>query len=79
MSSLPGVAATNSGSSFVGGIPLTTPPQTPHSTASSISSSVLGKRDQGASESEKEETATKKRRIAPTLLGTGDATKSSAN
>jgi len=42
------------------------------STTSSVSGSVLGKRDAGAaSESEKEDTkeVTKKRRIAPTLVG----------
>lgn len=40
------------------------------STASSVSGSVLGKRD--TSESEKEESVVqpKKRRIAPTLIGT---------
>jgi hypothetical protein len=52
---------------------MTTPPQTPRSTASSV---VGGKRDRDASESEREgedgvkggENA-KKRRIAPTLVG----------
>jgi len=42
------------------------------STTSSVSGSVLGKRDAGAaSESEKEDTkeVTKKRRIAPPLVG----------
>ncbi len=56
---------------------MTTPPQTPasahgghHSATSSVSGSVLGKRDVGAtSESEKEESKSKKRRIAPTLVG----------
>ena len=73
--SVPGLAAASSSS--VGGVPLTTPPQTPmSSTMSSTSSvsgaSVLGKRDSGAaSESEKEERDTiKKRRIAPTLVST---------
>ncbi|KAK5943022.1 Chromatin assembly factor 1 subunit [Knufia obscura] len=69
MSSIPSVAVP----------PMTTPPQTPmgtggpqlghHSAASSISGSVLGKRDPGAaSESEKEEAQPKRRRIAPTLV-----------
>ncbi len=57
--------------------PMTTPPQTPasthggyHSATSSVSGSVLGRRDFGAaSESEKEEGKTKKRRVAPTLVG----------
>jgi chromatin assembly factor 1 subunit B len=58
--------------------PMTTPPQTPasthggghHSATSSVSGSVLGKRDLGAaSESEKEEGKAKKRRVAPTLVG----------
>lgn len=77
MSSIPGVAVPS----------MTTPPQTPMSTtelgnhlpghrsaASSISGSVLGKRESaggGASESEKEEgTQAKKRRVAPTLIPT---------
>lgn len=55
------------------GLPQPTPPQTPmaggHSATSSVSGSVLGKRDVGAaSESEKEEGQVKKRRIAPTLV-----------
>lgn len=58
--------------------PMTTPPQTPasthggghHSATSSVSGSVLGKRDIGAaSESEKEEGKAKRRRVAPTLVG----------
>ncbi|KAI9682033.1 MAG: hypothetical protein M1817_000087 [Caeruleum heppii] len=60
-------------------IPLTTPPQTPMSSASSmsgISSSVLGKRDAGGPPSEEErdvqegdgKESIKKRRIAPTLV-----------
>ena len=59
--------------------PMNTPPQTPasahgglHSATSSVSGSVLGKRDSaagGASESEKEDgTKSKKRRVAPTLV-----------
>lgn len=48
---------------------MTTPPQTPRSTASSVSGV---KRDAGASESEKEDGAqqgpSKKRRVAPTLM-----------
>jgi chromatin assembly factor 1 subunit B len=57
---------------------MTTPPQTPmsmtggHSATSSISGSVLGKRDiSGASESE-EDKKVKKRRIAPTLVSGND-------
>jgi chromatin assembly factor 1 subunit B len=60
------------------GLPMTTPPQTPmsmtggHSATSSISGSVLGKRDiSGASESE-EDKKVKKRRIAPTLVSGND-------
>lgn len=78
LSSIPGVAVPS----------MTTPPQTPmglgdnggghypghRSAASSISGSVLGKRESaggGASESEKEEgTQPKKRRVAPTLVPT---------
>lgn len=63
--SLPGVVA--GGAGFVSGVPMTTPPQTPRSTTSSVSGV---KRD--ASESEKEDNGQekKKRRIAPTLLKT---------
>lgn len=69
LSHMPMVTATNS-SSLVG-LPQPTPPQTPmaggHSATSSISGSVLGKRDVGAaSESEKEDGQVKRRRIAPT-------------
>lgn len=65
------VTATNP--SIMVGLPQPTPPQTPmtggHSATSSISGSVLGKRDASAtSESEKEEGQVKKRRIAPTLV-----------
>ncbi|EXJ95936.1 chromatin assembly factor 1 subunit B [Capronia coronata CBS 617.96] len=57
--------------------PMSTPPQTPaslhgghHSATSSVSGGILGKRDVGtASESEKEESKSKRRRIAPTLVG----------
>lgn len=54
-------------------LPQPTPPQTPmtgaHSATSSVSGSVLGKRDGGiTSESEKEDVEVKKRRIAPTLV-----------
>ena len=70
---VPLVTATNSAPPV--GLPLTTPPQTPmsmtggHSATSSISGSVLGKRDaSAASESEKEDGKSKKRRIAPTLV-----------
>lgn len=73
LGTVPSVAATNSATV---GLPLTTPPQTPMSgnisTTSSVSGSVLGKRDaSAASESEKEDAkeVTKKRRIAPTLVG----------
>lgn len=68
LGSVPSVAATNMSFS---GLPWTTPPQTPMSGVisrpSSVSGSVLGKRD--TSESEKEEAAIpKKRRVAPTLV-----------
>jgi chromatin assembly factor 1 subunit B len=68
--SLPGVVAGATGLGFVSGVPMTTPPQTPRSTTSSISGI---KRD--ASESEKEDNGPekKKRRIAPTLLGSEQA------
>jgi chromatin assembly factor 1 subunit B len=69
--SMPSIAAGNM--SFMTGMPMTTPPQTPRSTTSSVSGI---KRDH--SESEKEEGGEKKkRRIAPTLMGT-DATASSS-
>ena len=72
LGSVPSVAATNPSFS---GLPWTTPPQTPMSGVisrpSSVSGSVLGKRD--TSESEKEEAAMpKKRRIAPTLVKNED-------
>jgi chromatin assembly factor 1 subunit B len=65
--SIPGISAGNVGLGFVSGVPMTTPPQTPRSTTSSVSGV---KRD--ASESEKEDGGheRKKRRIAPTLVGT---------
>jgi chromatin assembly factor 1 subunit B len=70
------VTATNSAPPV--GLPMTTPPQTPmsmtggHSATSSISGSVLGKRDiSGASESE-EDNRVKRRRIAPTLVTAND-------
>jgi chromatin assembly factor 1 subunit B len=73
---VPLVTATNSAPPV--GLPMTTPPQTPmsmaggHSATSSISGSVLGKRDiSGTSESE-EDNRVKKRRIAPTLVTTND-------
>ena len=76
MGHVPLVTASNSGPPITIP-PMTTPPQTPasvhggqHSATSSISGSVLGKRDVGAtSESEKEESKSKRRRIAPTLVG----------
>lgn len=76
LSHLPMVTATNSSGPI--GLPQPTPPQTPmtggHSATSSISGSVLGKRDIGAaSESEKEDGQVKKRRIAPTLVSSAAA------
>ena len=66
LGNVPSVAATNS----FGQLPWTTPPQTPMgggvSAASSVSGSVLGKRE--TSESEKEDAAPKKRRVAPTPI-----------
>ena len=61
---VPGISASNMG--FISGVPMTTPPQTPRSTTSSVSGI---KRD--ASESEKEDGGheKKRRRIAPTLVG----------
>ncbi|KAJ9222367.1 hypothetical protein DTO271D3_2136 [Paecilomyces variotii] len=87
LGSVPLVTAANSAQPPT--LPLTTPPQTPmssgvsHSARSSVSGSVLGKRDIGAaSESEKEESKgqsnenqpqqSKKRRIAPTLVSGGN-------
>ena len=72
LGSVPSVAATNPSFS---GLPWTTPPQTPMSGVvsrpSSVSGSVLGKRD--TSESEREEAAVpKKRRIAPTPVRNED-------
>jgi len=64
---LPSIAAGNIG--FVAGVPMTTPPQTPRSTTSSVSGV---KRE--TSESEREDTGDhekKRRRIAPTLVGGG--------
>lgn len=58
------------------GLPWTTPPQTPMygaiSAASSVSGSVLGKRDTSESEKEEPEVQPKKRRIAPTLVSNND-------
>ncbi|KIW17584.1 hypothetical protein PV08_04779 [Exophiala spinifera] len=84
MGHVPLVTATNSGPP-VAIPPMSTPPQTPasahgghHSATSSISGSVLGKRDVSAtSESEKEENKTKKRRIAPTLVGPSGSSEAS--
>ena len=72
MGSVPSLAAANPSFS---GLPWTTPPQTPMSgmisRPSSVSGSVLGKRD--TSESEKEEgQVSKKRRVAPTLVKSED-------
>jgi len=76
MGHVPLVTASNSGPP-IAIPPMSTPPQTPaslhgghHSATSSISGGVLGKRDVGGtSESEKEESKSKRRRIAPTLVG----------
>ncbi|KAL9575907.1 MAG: hypothetical protein Q9212_007576, partial [Teloschistes hypoglaucus] len=67
LGNVPSVAATQS----FGPLPWTTPPQTPLgggvSAPSSVSGSVLGKRD--TSESEREDVAPKKqRRVAPVLV-----------
>jgi chromatin assembly factor 1 subunit B len=63
--SMPSITAANS--SFASGLNMTTPPQTPRSTASSV---VGNKRD--ASESEREDgKVVKKRRIAPTRVTNG--------
>ncbi|KAG9233616.1 WD40-repeat-containing domain protein [Amylocarpus encephaloides] len=62
--SLPSIAAGNL--SFVPGMPMTTPPQTPRSTTSSVSGA---KRDHSESEREDLGGERKKRRIAPTLIG----------
>ncbi|KAK3336000.1 WD40-repeat-containing domain protein [Cercophora scortea] len=65
---VPSIAAANSGK--VTGVPITTPPETPHSTGSAATSN--NKRD--TSESELEDGATaprKRRRIAPTLVSGG--------
>jgi len=63
---IPGVSAGNIGSGFVSVVPMTATPQTQSSAAKFVSGA---KRD--ASESEKEDGGheTKKRRIAPTLVG----------
>ena len=66
---VPSVAAP--GTSF-GGLPWTTPPQTPMagltSTSSSVGGVILGKRDTSESEKEDSSQQIKKRRIAPTLV-----------
>jgi chromatin assembly factor 1 subunit B len=95
LGSVPIVTAANSAPPQ--SLPLTTPPQTPmsgvsHSATSSMSSTVLGKRDIGAaSESEKEETKVpskdrsdqqqpaKRRRIAPTLISGGSSASNQSN
>ena len=73
LGNIPGVTAPNI--SFTG-LPWTTPPQTPMagvtgvaSAASSVSGSVLGKRDTSESEKEDHPALPKKRRIAPTPVG----------
>ncbi|KAH8816371.1 WD40-repeat-containing domain protein [Xylogone sp. PMI_703] len=73
--SLPSISATPSSSNstgFVSGVPINTPPQTPRSTASSVSAAGV-KRE--ASESEKEDGGQekKRRRVAPTLVSTDSA------
>ena len=70
LGNVPGVTAPNTSFS---GLPWTTPPQTPSGIAtsrpSSVSGSVLGKRDTSESEKEDHVAVPKKRRIAPTLVG----------
>jgi chromatin assembly factor 1 subunit B len=65
---LPGVVAGTTGLGFITGVPMTTPPQTPRSTTSSVSGVKRAAGD--ASESEREDGGNekKKRRIAPTLV-----------
>lgn len=75
-SSVPGIAAAGSSNTGLGAgfIPMSTPPQTPRSTTSSVSGV---KRE--ASESEKEDGGERKRRrIAPTLVGSEAGGSSSA-
>lgn len=71
LGNVPSVAASNP--TFTS-LSWTTPPQTPMagitSNTSSISGSILGKRDTSESEKEDQAAAPKKRRIAPTLIGT---------
>ena len=73
MGSVPSLAAANPSFS---GLPWTTPPQTPMSgiisRPSSVSGSVLGKRDTSESEKEEQSQGPKKRRIAPTLIKTDE-------
>lgn len=74
LGSVPSVAATNAAFSH---LPWTTPPQTPmsgmaSSRPSSVTGSVLGKRDTSESEKEEATTVPKKRRIAPTLVRNED-------
>lgn len=61
--SVPGLTATNSGK--VTGVPITTPPETPRSTAASVAGS---KRELSESEKEDSGPQPKKKRIAPTLI-----------
>ncbi|KAH6672199.1 WD40-repeat-containing domain protein [Halenospora varia] len=70
--SLPGIAA---GNSFMTGLPMTTPPQTPRSTTSSVSGV---KRDATESGTEDAGGEKKKRRIAPTLVPESNPTSGSS-
>lgn len=74
LGSVPSVAASNPSFS---GLPWTTPPQTPmsgmiSSRPSSVSGSVLGKRDTSESEKDEDTAVPKKRRVAPTLIRSED-------
>ncbi|KAL3418597.1 WD repeat-containing protein C26H5.03 [Phlyctema vagabunda] len=76
------IPALTAGNGLLGAMPMNTPPQTPHSAASSVSGV---KRDAaGLSESEREDSVAgsqsgdkKRRRIAPTLVKSGDQNTSS--
>lgn len=88
LGTVPSVTATHSAQPSTLPLPLTTPPQTPISSApqsTTTSGSVLGKRGEFENEENKdvEQTTaqqTKKRRIAPTLISAGtDASSSKDN